>query len=192
MLQDKLASQTTNLRSFLADNQLNFLKAAPTTRNKGVVWSLKTIRQAFQMRYICGAQGYEFVRSLHYPLPSYRTLCDRIQQAPFRPGIQSDMIGWMECKLHSTAAQERDCVLMMDEMAVRKCLEYDKGLQSLVGNITEGVCKNVCKNSSDSTVTLASQVFLCEMNGMQIRADMEAHRAYFTRISMKESSISVR
>jgi len=60
----------------------------------------------------------------------------------------------MECKLQLTAAQGRDCVFMLDEMAVRKCREYDKGLRSVVGNITEGVCKN----STDSTVTLASHV----------------------------------
>jgi len=70
-------------------------------------------------------------------------------------------VGWMECKLQSVAAQERECVLMLDEMAVRKCLEYDKGLRSVVGNITEGICKN----SSDSTVTLASHALVFTIRG---------------------------
>jgi len=91
-----------------------------------VTWSVQTIRQAFQIRYICGAQGYEFIRSLHYPLPSYRTLCDRIQQAPFRPGIQADIIEWLQYKLQSSAVQERDCVLMLDEMSVKNVLSTTK------------------------------------------------------------------
>jgi hypothetical protein len=127
-LQGKMTNQTVNLKAFLAADQTKFLQAPPACRNKGVIWSLQTIRQAFQIRNICGTQGYEFIRSLRYPLPSYRTLCDRIQQAPFQPGIQTNVVKWMQCKLQSSAVQERDCVLMLDEMAVRKYLEYDKGI----------------------------------------------------------------
>ena len=63
-----------NIKSFLAEDQLKYLQASQASRNKGIVWTLHTIRQAFQIRYICGAHGYEFIRSLHYPLPSYQTL----------------------------------------------------------------------------------------------------------------------
>jgi hypothetical protein len=165
-LQRKLSKQTVNLRSFLAEDQLKFLQANQASRNKGVVWSLKTIREAFQIRYICGAHGYEFIRSLHYPLPSYRTLFDRIQQASFQPGIQVDVIKWMQCKLKSTAAQERDCVLMLDELAVRKFLEYDKGLRSFVGHITEEVRKPLDEKSSGSSVLLASHALVVMIRGL--------------------------
>ena len=165
-LQGKLSKQTVNLKSFLADDQLKFLQANRASRNKGVVWSTKTIREAFQIRYICGAHGYEFIRSLHYPLPSYRTLCDRIQQAPFQPGIQADVINWMQCKLQSTAVQERDCVLMLDEMAIRKCLEYDNGLRSFVGHISKEVHRPTRDKSSDSSLLLASHALVVMIRGL--------------------------
>lgn len=163
-MQSKLSKQTANLSAFLADDQKKFLQATPSSRNKGVVWTLQTIRQAFQIRYICGAQGYEFIRSLHYPLPSYRTLCDRIQTAPFRPGVQTDIIKWLQCKLQLSVAQERDCVLMLDEMAVRKCLEYDKGLRSFVGCVTDEVCK--FQRDSTSDVALASHSLVIMIRGL--------------------------
>jgi hypothetical protein len=127
---------------------------------------LQPIRQAFQIRYICGAQGYDFIRSLRYPLPSYRTLCDRIQQAPFQPGIQIDVVKWMQCKLQLSAVQERDFVLMLDEMAVRKYLEYDKGLRSFIGNISDEFCKGDGKTSSNNTVALASHALVFMIRGL--------------------------
>jgi hypothetical protein len=78
-LQSKLSKQTVNLKSFLAEDWLKFLQANQASRNKSVVWSIKTILEAFQIRYICGAHDYEFIHGLHYPLPSYRTLCNHIQ-----------------------------------------------------------------------------------------------------------------
>lgn len=130
-----------------------------------MTWSVQTIRQAFQIRYICGAQGYEFIRSLHYPLPSYRTLCDRIQQAPFRPGIQADIIEWLQYKLQSSAVQERDCVLMLDEMSVKKCLEYDKGLRSFVGCVTDTVKPAHCCDAN-SNLALANHALVLMVRGL--------------------------
>jgi hypothetical protein len=155
-----LGTQASNVKAFLANDQIKYLQANAASRNKGVVWSLETVRQAFQIRYICGAQGYEFIRSLNFPLPSYRTLCDRIQQTAFRPGIQTDVIQWMKCKLELSTDQERDCVLMLDEMAVKKFLEYDKGLRSLVGYITPDVL------GSNSADTLASHALVFMIRGL--------------------------
>ena len=165
-LQGKLSKQTVNLKAFLAEDQIKFLQATPVSKNKGVVWSVQTIREAFQIRYICGAQGYEFIRSLRYPLPSYRTLCDRIQQAPFKPGIQTEVIQWMKCKLQSSAPQERDCVLMLDEMAVRKYLEYDKGLRSFVGQVSEDVSGGASATRADSAIALASHALVVMVRGL--------------------------
>lgn len=165
-LQSKLYNSDTNLSTFLAKDQMKFLQASPASRNKGITWSVETIRQAFQIRYICGAQGYEFIRHLHYPLPSYRTLCDRIQQTPFRPGIQADIVNWLRCKLQSSAVQERDCVLMLDEMAVRKCLEYDKGLRSLVGGVSPDVCKSSRECGAVPDVVLASHALVVMIRGL--------------------------
>jgi len=70
----------------------------------------------------------------------------------------------MQCKLQLSTAQERDCVLMLDEMAVRKCLEYDKGLRSFVGEVSTEVAKSHCAESTD--VELASHALVIMIRGL--------------------------
>jgi hypothetical protein len=72
----------------------------------------------------------------------------------------------MQNKLKSTAAQERDCVLMLNELAVRKFLEYDKGLRSFVGHISEEVRKPLDGKSSGSSVLLASHALVVIIRGL--------------------------
>ena len=111
---------------FLHRDQQRFLETSSSCKRKCITWSSETIRKSFQIRYICGVRGYEFLRSLAYPLPSYRTLCNRVQHSSFASGIQLDVIEWLKIKVSTLSDQEKDCVLMLDEMAVRKCLQYDK------------------------------------------------------------------
>jgi len=56
----------------------------------------------------------------------------------FGPGIQSGIIKWLQYKLQLSVAEESNCVLMLDNMTVRKCLEYDDDLRS----VTDKVCKS--------------------------------------------------
>ena len=41
---------------------------------------------------------------------------------------------------------------MLDEMAVRKCLEYDKGLQSFSCGVSKEVAKSHCAEKDDLRV----------------------------------------
>jgi len=80
---------------FLNADQHRLLESSTSYKNKGVTWSLETLKTALQMRFICGVQGYEFIRHLGYPLPAYRTLRDRITRqtrAQFKPVIQTDVL----------------------------------------------------------------------------------------------------
>ena len=137
-LKKKLASITDNTK-FLNTDQHRYLESSTQYKNKGVTWSVETLKTAFRMRFICGVQGYEFVRHLGYPLPAYRTLCNRITHAQFKPGIQSDVIKWLYYKLITMRDNEKECSLMLDEMQVRKSLEYDNGLCSFIGCVTDVV-----------------------------------------------------
>jgi len=62
--------------------------------------------------------------------------------------------------------QERDCVLMLDEIAVRKCLEYDKGLRSFVGHISQEMCSHSCEGSTVSSFELASHALVVMVRGL--------------------------
>jgi len=62
---------------------------------KETVWlpsSSETIQHCLAVRSVVDTNGYEYLRQLHYPLPSYRTLCGIIQSLPFAPSIQHDVL----------------------------------------------------------------------------------------------------
>lgn len=116
------------------------------------------------MRFVCGVRGYEFIRSFRYPLPAYRTLCDRVHHAPFLPGVQHDIVQWLQCKMQTMNELERDCVLMLDEMQTRKALEYDKGLCSYLGQVTD----MFATSTANSDVVLASHALVFMVRGLSM------------------------
>jgi hypothetical protein len=66
MLEQKLANMTANL-TFLNADQRNALETRADSKSKGgVVWSTETVRMAFQIRFLTGVHGYQFVRSLGF------------------------------------------------------------------------------------------------------------------------------
>jgi len=155
---------TKNMK-FLNDDQRQHLQSVVKYRNKGITWSLETLRLAFRMRFVCGVQGYEFIRQLGYPLPAYRTLCNRVCHAQFRPGVQSDVLEWLSCKIKTMTNYEKDCTLMLDEMQVRKALEYDKGLSSFLGRVSDDVVQNK-QRIKDDCIELANHVLVFMVRGL--------------------------
>ncbi|XP_061549997.1 THAP domain-containing protein 1 isoform X2 [Phyllopteryx taeniolatus] len=65
------------LQNFLYEDQIRALSL--TKRSRRAVWSPETILKARKIRSAVGTKGYEYLRELGYPLPSYRTLCNRLE-----------------------------------------------------------------------------------------------------------------
>lgn len=65
------------LQNFLYEDQIRALSL--TKRSRRAVWSPETIIKARKIRTDIGTKGYEYLRELGYPLPSYRTLCNRLE-----------------------------------------------------------------------------------------------------------------
>lgn len=64
------------LQTFLDEDQIRALSL--TKRSRRALWSYDTIQKAQKIRLAVGSKGYEYLRDLGYPLPSYRTLCSRL------------------------------------------------------------------------------------------------------------------
>lgn len=65
---------------------------------------------------------------MQLPLPSYSTLCRKIQNVDFTPGLLKDVVSLMKEKKKShTSEHESDCVILMDEMEIQPALEFDVG-----------------------------------------------------------------
>uniref|UniRef100_A0A3Q1G956 THAP domain-containing protein 1 n=1 Tax=Acanthochromis polyacanthus TaxID=80966 RepID=A0A3Q1G956_9TELE len=65
------------LQNFLYEDQIRALSL--TKRSRRAVWSPETIMKARKIRCAVGTKGYEYLREIGYPLPSYRTLCNRLE-----------------------------------------------------------------------------------------------------------------
>uniref|UniRef100_A0A1A8ER85 THAP domain-containing protein 1 n=2 Tax=Nothobranchius korthausae TaxID=1143690 RepID=A0A1A8ER85_9TELE len=65
------------LQNFLYEDQVRALSLAK--RSRRAVWSPETILKARKIRCAVGTKGYEYLREIGYPLPSYRTLCNRLE-----------------------------------------------------------------------------------------------------------------
>lgn len=65
------------LQNFLYEDQIRALSLSK--RSRRAVWSPETILKARKIRCAVGTKGYEYLRELGYPLPSYRTLCNRLE-----------------------------------------------------------------------------------------------------------------
>ena len=116
----------SNLKQFLTPDQISYLKLSRKSL-RTARWSNSTIKKCLQLHYATGRKGYSHLRRLGYPVPAYRTLCNRVVNAAFRPGIQADVLEWLQVKMVSQTASFRDCSLALDEMQLRPCVEYDRG-----------------------------------------------------------------
>lgn len=118
------AALTVNLRNFLNEDQLECLQLSS---RRAARWSNATVKKALQIRCATGASGYSYLVKEGYPLPSYRTLCEKVENARFQPGLQEDVMEWLRVKVGDEPQMSRDCVLALDEMQLRPTIEYDRG-----------------------------------------------------------------
>lgn len=131
-LQENVSALTSNLK-FLNEDQ----KSALHKRSrKGCVWSAETVKKALQLKFACGSTGYDVLLEQGNPLPSRRTLCRRLQHLSFQPGVLKEIFDIMETKVAAMTDIEKDCVLFMDEMEIRRGLELDRGSDAFLGTTT--------------------------------------------------------
>ena len=75
-------SLRANISKFLYPDQLEKLKGP--AGSKDVVYETRccrldeTIQRCLSIRSVVGSKGYEYLRSLGFPLPCYRTLCRKV------------------------------------------------------------------------------------------------------------------
>ncbi|KAH9364623.1 hypothetical protein HPB48_018598 [Haemaphysalis longicornis] len=121
------------LQKVFRPDQLSALSKRST---RGSKWSNETVKQALQLHFACGATGYDMLLAQGQPLPSTRTLRRRLQGVKFEPGIISEVFGLLQSKVPNLSKNERQCVLMLDEMAIVPKIEYDASTGSVRGYTT--------------------------------------------------------
>jgi Transposase protein len=152
-----------SISKFLNADQLIKLQQ-PDNQKSRINWSSETIQRCLGIRAVVGRNGYEHLRHLKFPLPSYRTLCRRVQCAPFAPGIQHDVLAWLKLKMEVKAESEKVCVLLIDEMQLKPQLEYDDGLQKMTGYVSPEALP--FEAASSAKMELASHAMIFMLRGL--------------------------
>ncbi|KAF4529750.1 hypothetical protein B566_EDAN018019 [Ephemera danica] len=120
------------LHKVLNDDQLQKLAS-----NKVQKWTKETVQNALQIRYHCGVSGYNFLCK-QFPLPSYSSLCRRIQKFPLECGIMKETISLLEEKGSDLPKNDKHVILALDEMTLKPDICYDKGQKKTIGKCTLG------------------------------------------------------
>ncbi|XP_064197784.1 THAP domain-containing protein 1 [Anguilla rostrata] len=85
---NKLNKIEKGLQMFLYEDQIRALTLAK--RSRRAVWSQDTVVTARRIQCAVGVKGYEFLRELGYPLPSYRTLSNRLKPKIMVPSAMQE------------------------------------------------------------------------------------------------------
>jgi hypothetical protein len=126
VVRENAANLKKNLSRFLNADQIDSLSRK--AKSRGMRWTNSTLKKSLQIRCATGVKGYSHLIREGFPLPSYRTLCERIEKAQFEPGIQHNVLEWLQVKVDSCGNQEsRDCVIALDEMQLHPTIEFDRG-----------------------------------------------------------------
>lgn len=112
------------------------LQALSRRNMRGIQWSSPTVKRALQLRFACGASGYNLLLQQSYPLPSVRTLQRRMKTISFHPGILHQVFQYLQLKVKDLHAEEKVCCLTLDEMSITPNIEYDQSSGQLIGNVT--------------------------------------------------------
>ncbi|KAB0804614.1 hypothetical protein PPYR_01584 [Photinus pyralis] len=125
------------LRNIFNEDQVEVLKKRKSNRSsKGLKWSNSTITKSLKLKFSCGGNGYEELLKQGHPLPSKRTLQRRLQNLTFDSGILIEVFEFLQTKVESFCEFEKDCVLVLDEMAITPGNTYDSSLSKYFGDVT--------------------------------------------------------
>jgi len=110
LAREQSATMKKNLSRFLNADQIGSLSRK--AKSKGMKWTNTTVKKALQIRCATGVKGYSHLIREGFPMPSYRTLCERVEKAQFEPGIQNNVLEWLKVKVDTFGNSEsKDCAI---------------------------------------------------------------------------------
>ena len=103
-----------------------------------VNWSNETIEESLEDRHMFGSTGYEHFRGKFPGMYPSRTCQNqnlkKNMKVPF--GIIEDSFKLLELTAKKKSSKQKYITLIMDEIAIKECVEYDPSLKCLTGAIT--------------------------------------------------------
>lgn len=121
---------------FKKDQITALKKKSRNVSTKFMRWSNETVMKGLQLKFQCGNSGYEELLKQNFPFPSVRTLQRRLQNLKFDCGILDEVFHFMKIKVDSLTEIEKDCMLVLDEMAITPGKIYDASMCKYFGDVT--------------------------------------------------------
>jgi len=145
---DEIFSKTPTLLQIIKSHITRFEKA----RACHYTDEEKTI--AFTIFYTCGRNGYLNLKNMGMLLPSVSTIRRWIGKLKVSPGINEGLFKCLASVMSTMNSFEKDAVLMIDEMHIKKCLLYNRQKDQLQGITDHG------RNRRDLKMATQASVFM--------------------------------
>lgn len=91
--------------------------------------------EGLKTKFSCGSTAYEEERKKR-KLPSKRVLNEKLQPLKFDVGILHEVFELLAYKVPELKNDDRDCILVFDEMAIQPGKNYCTHLKKYLGDIT--------------------------------------------------------
>nr|CAI5855990.1 unnamed protein product [Callosobruchus analis] len=125
----------STLHLFNSD-QVKALEKKSGKSTRYMKWSNETITKSVRLKFSCGNNGYTELLKQGYPFPSIRTLQRRLQNLKFDHGVLDEVFQFLKIKISSFESHEKDCILVLDEMAITPGKIFDTSLNKYLGGVT--------------------------------------------------------
>ena len=96
-------------------------------------WTEDSLHEALRHRVNLSRRQYEWLRSNGYPLPALSTLQRYLATFILHPDSSAAQLALLTKVMQNLSRQERQCVLMYDEMDIRRVASYDQQLDQVLG-----------------------------------------------------------
>ena len=104
---------------------------------KRVNYSDEAYEQAIETRFLCGTTGYEHLRKkCHLPFPSSTAINDKLKAVKLKPGLNDACYKLLEMKSRKMTEEQKEAILVIDQMAIQQKVEWDSSNKKMSGHIT--------------------------------------------------------
>lgn len=83
--------------------------------------------------YYKSLSTYKYMRKNGIVLPGESTVRRWLKSIEYIPGFIKDYLNQIKIKVSAMTFTDRKCVILLDEMSILKCIEYNKALDMIEG-----------------------------------------------------------
>ena len=100
-------------------------------------WCDNILVKAYQLKFACGVSGYKELLKQGFPLPSLRTLRNKLENWKFKSGDTNEVFEFLKIKVSQfKSSLDKDCLLVIDEISITPGACYDNATGSYIGYVT--------------------------------------------------------